>query len=159
VDPTALDAADYVLTTDRTSYIADGEGEGPNRQYRFTVQATFTNRGPSDVYLDRCSPSDDLPRFSVGLAAPDGEGRMSAFSPNWACAGHDRQIRVPAGASRTYSLVIYGPTAVDGVTKAPLGVFAASKRLAFWVQACRGVAECGISGAGVSAPFTVSVAP
>jgi hypothetical protein len=155
VDPTSLDSADYVLTTDRASYVAVGEGTAPWRSYHFTVVATFTNRGPTTVFLENCGPASTHPTYSL---SDDGPG-VSGYAPNWACAGHNAQLAVRPGMTRTDTLAIFGPTAVDGVTKEPLGSLAGVKRLHYFVQACRGAGECGIPGSGVSEPFTVSVAP
>lgn len=159
VDPSAFNPADYVLTTDRSAYLAVGEGEGVWRSFEFTVHATLTNRGGTAVYLERCSPNQDTPIFGVQLAVPAPLGRYSAFEQFYACPHGNTEVSVPPGASRSYTLVIRGPTGRDGITKEPLGELWGAKRLSIPVHSCRGDAACRIPGAGVSEPFTVSVAP
>lgn len=151
-------AGTVVLQTDRDEYVASYEGgEGPYRQYGFSVVARFENRGSSTVYLGRCYPDSPHPIYGVKLVA-DGESWRAAYSRVWACVGHDRQIQVRPGELRVDTLHLLGPNAVDGRTNQPLGTFTGQMRLIYEVQTCRGDGACRLSEeAGMSNAFTVEL--
>ncbi len=157
--PTGPDSGDLRLSTDRTSYTAALLGDpGTFEEHGFTLIATFTNDGSSPVYLDRCFPDTSIPIYSVRLIdSSDPSG--SAYSPFWACVGHDQQILVPPGSTRTDTLLLLGPNARDGATKEPLGALSGEMRLSYRVQSCPGDGQCLIQDAGLSPAFSVIFQP
>ena len=144
------------LRTDQSSYTAVSiSGEPPvGGRYAFQVIATFENRLPRTLYLARCYPDSRLPVFGV-VMEPDGG---SAFDQVWACVGHDQQIAVRPGETRTDTLYIQGPNGWDGRTGVPFGLLEGRMRIQYYPQSCRGDGECRV-GAFVSAPFTVQLEP
>jgi hypothetical protein len=152
---------DLLLTLDQASYVAGYvSGEGNYRQYGFTVLAQFHNRTAQDLYLVRCYPSSPIPTFDVELVGiTDSWG--SGYSPNWACVGHDQQIRVAAGEARVDTLHLRGPNAFNGYTGEPYGVMSGRMRITYQVQDCRGEAgTCELPRPyGLSPVFTVTQSP
>ena len=131
------------LVTDRSSYAATYEGgDGTYRRYGFTVIARYTNSSSAPVYLGRCYPTSPHPSVGVALVEASGTGRESAYSPIYACVGHDQQIVVSPGAVRTDTLHLVGPNAYNGITKEPYGVLAGPMRLSYQVSACPGDGGC-----------------
>lgn len=121
-----------VIFTDQPSYAAQRvPGTGV---YSFTVVATYFNQTRDTVYLETCAPDAPHPQFGVitesGVPA-DG------YDPAWACVGHDGQIAVAAGTSRTDSLKITGPVTWDGRTGAATGSLDGVFRLSYTVLSCR----------------------
>jgi hypothetical protein len=153
--------ADEALQTDSLAYTAVYRaGQAPYRLYGFRVVARFTNRTPAPVYLERCYPDSPTPIFDVQLVGDTaGAGPLgSVFRRLWGCVGHDRQIEVASGTTRTDTLDLVGPSAFEGGTGRPLGRFDGRLRLSYNVQACRGGAGCGLPvGAGLSNAFDVTV--
>lgn len=154
-------AGTVTLRTDRTEYVATYvSGEGAYRQYGFTVVARLENRGPERVYLARCYPDSPHPIYGVELVDQDGDSWGSGYSGAWACVGHDRQIPVAAGESRTDTLRLRGPNAWDGRTKQPFGALAGRMRLVYGVQTCPGDGECRLDReVGRANVFTVEQVP
>lgn len=147
-----------VLTTDSSDYTAAYlGGDGPYRRHGFRVVARFENHTLRTLFLARCFPDTPGPIF--GIRVDDvGIAWGSAYSPVWACVGHENQIAVPPLQSRTDTLFIQGPTGFDGRTGQYFGTLTGRMRLAYEVQTCRGDGECRLEGAGVSQPFTVELA-
>lgn len=109
------------------------------------------------MFLARCFPSTPIPIYSVGPADLSSPVR-SAYSPVWACVGHDQQIEVAPGSERVDTLTIVGPHGRDHATREPIGTLMGSMRLLYQVRTCRGdTLACVIPDAGISAPFTVSL--
>lgn len=133
------------LQTDSLSYTAVHRfGTGSYRTYGFRVIARFTNRKAAPVYLASCRPESTSPAFGVVLVGrSDAAGSWgSIFNRAWACVGHDRQLEVLPGATRTDTLELLGPNAFDGFTGQPFGTFDARIRLGYRVQTCRGDGGC-----------------
>jgi hypothetical protein len=145
---------DVVLSTDREVYIATFiGGTGAYASYGFDVEVRTVNRGSGTVFLPRCYPDSRFPTFALELMDPEAE--RSAYSPNWACVGHDHQIAIRPGESRIDTLRMVGPTAVLHVEQRPLGVFEGTMRIRYFPQACRGNGECRMAGRTVSNAFQV----
>ncbi len=157
--PTGPDSGNLLLSTDRAAYTAVLVGEsGTFEEHGFTVIATFANQGGEPVYLARCFPDTPVPIYGIRLVdSSDPFG--SAYSPFWACVGHDQQILVPPGSTRTDTLLLLGPNARDGATKEPLGALSGEMRLSYRVQSCPGDGACPIEDAGLSPTFTVTLQP
>ena len=51
VDPSTIDPADYSLTTDRSAYLAVGEGEGPGRMIEPLPSESRCSSAPSSTYV------------------------------------------------------------------------------------------------------------
>ena len=108
---------DGSLKTDRNTYTASCQGKGYDKRCKFTVVMTYTNSADATIYLSLCNPDDTYPIYGVlGLT---NEG--SAYDRVWACAGHDRAIKVLAGENRVDTLEISGPNVWDGKTGKPFG--------------------------------------
>ena len=147
--------ADAVLTTDSSKYTATYlRGEGSSRTYGFRVVARFENRTRRTLYLQRCYPDSPGPVYSLRGVSQDAWG--SAFNPVWACVGHDQQIEVPAGESRTHTLLLRGPNSFDR-TGQHFGSLVGPMQIAYSVQGCRGDGECRLDDLVVSDPFTVEL--
>ncbi len=159
LDIVTSDPANYLLSTDRASYTAVVAGTiGSQPQYGFTVITAFTNRAKRMVYLARCAPSSPTPMFSVemvGSAEPPGP----AYNGVWACTGHDQQIPVAAGATRSDTLFLVGPNSFDGATGQPIGALTGAMRLRYTVQTCQGDGACVVQDAGNSNSFAVALHP
>ena len=110
------------LTTDASEYTAHviDDGFGPSR-YSFQVIARFHNATSSTIYLARCYPDTPYPIYGVSAVGEPPSAGGAAYDPVWACVGHDRQIAVPAGSTRTDTLTIAGPNAFDGITHVGIG--------------------------------------
>lgn len=132
-----------VLVTDRVQYAAVPTGpEGPYRQFSFTLEARFTNESRHPLYLARCTTTDSSPIFGVIPGSP--EGPETAYSPNWGCAGHDKPLVVPPGATRLDRILIQGPTAWASGGIHPLGVLTGQFRLVYGASACRQEGPCPV---------------
>ncbi len=149
------------VQTDLLSYTAVHRfGEGSYKTYGFRVVTQFTNRRATPVYLANCTPERTTPSFGVILAVGtnDTVGYGSIFNAVWACVGHDRQIEVLPGATRTDTLDLVGPNAFSGTTGQPFGTFDGRLRLGFFVQSCRGEGACRLLlNEGFSNMFDVRV--
>ena len=66
----------------------------------------------------------------------DPEGEEAAYSPVWACVGHDKAIPVQPGETRVDALHISGPNTFDGVTGLPFGVLEGKFQLGYQVRLC-----------------------
>lgn len=158
--PTGPDSGDLMLSIDRASYTsAPLAGPGTFLTHGFTLIATFTNQGAAPVYLARCFPDTPIPIYSVRLVDSPDDALGSAYSPAWACVGHDQQIRVAPGSTRTDTLLIAGPNGTVGITHEPLGALSGEMRLSYQVQGCPGDGKCLIQDAGLSPAFSVSLQP
>lgn len=137
-DPIAPDIARHgePIQTDATLYVAEPVVEG-SRSYAFTVVAEFTNQTDRTIYLDRCFPDTPYPIFGVRLiGASDPMDEGSAFDPYWGCVGGSHQFEVLAGQSRTDTLRLRAPNAVDGRTGEILGVLEGRVRLVYGAAFC-----------------------
>jgi hypothetical protein len=148
------------LTTNDTSYVAAREpGGGPIARYGFTVVARYHNPTKAPIYLARCFASSKTPLYELQLV----QGRRSsgsAYSPVWACAGHDKQIVVRPGATRVDTIAVSGPATWSGLTKKPIGNLEGRLRLAYFPQRCPGDGACAIvvDSLRYSNEFTVHLA-
>jgi hypothetical protein len=150
------------LQTDSLAYTAvPRSGTGSYRTYGFRVVARFTNHMAAPVYLASCGPTSTSPTYDIRLVGDTtGAGFLgSIFSRLWACVGHDRQLEVLPGATRTDTLDLTGPSLFDGATGQPFGKFDGRVRLVYGVQTCRGDGACPLPPeAGTSNVFDVTVA-
>ncbi len=159
-DPTGPEGGNLRLSLDRASYTsAPLAGPGIFLTHGFTLIATFTNQGATPVYLARCFPDTPIPIYSVRMVDSPDDALGSAYSPVWACVGHDQQILVAPGSTRTDTLLMAGPNGTVGVTHQPLGALSGSMRLSYQVQSCPGDGQCPIREAGLSPPFSVTLQP
>ena len=146
------------FTTDQAVYTATRDPSVEYLRYEFQLVARFTNTTNKTVYLSRCYPDTPTPTYGIQLLGQGVDQWGSAFDPAWACVGHDRQIEVPPGATRTDTFEIGGPNAFDGVSGRPFGTLVGRMRLLYEVQGCRGDGACRLTGSlGHSAPFEVRV--
>lgn len=158
--PTGPDSGDLRLSLDRASYTSVPlAGPGTFLTHGFTLIATFSNQGAEPVYLARCFPSTPIPIYSIRLVDFPNDALGSAYSPVWACVGHDQQILVPPGSTRTDTLLIAGPNGTVGVTHEPLGALSGEMHLSYRVQSCPGDGQCPIPEAGLSPAFSVILQP
>ena len=144
------------LTTDRDEYTARYlDGRPPFDRYGFTLVAQFHNRTSDSLYLARCYPDSPEPLYGVEAVGDSGE---AAYSPIWACVGHDRAIQVGPGETRTDTLSLSGPNGWTG-QRVPDGELAGRFRLGYRVQQCpQETFECGIlDPLTLSEPFEVRV--
>lgn len=138
-----------LVETDATSYVAAPvPGTPPRTLYAFRVIVRTTNRSLQSVHFGRCNPESDVPIFGVELH-PESADSRSAFDPIWACVGNAQPIEIRPGAVRVDTLIIQGPTVVNGVTGEPIGVAEGSMVLRLASE----------SGRVVSNRFSVSLAP
>lgn len=147
-----------VFTTNSTSYEARLV-DSVYRVYRFTVITRYTNTTSSTLYLERCYPTSPIPIYGVLLVSP--ADSVSAYSPAWACVGHEHQIGVPAGATRVDTLELTGPNAFDSHTFVGLGVLEGTMRLGFSPMTCSDintVCPINIDSLRYSNEFTVHIA-
>jgi hypothetical protein len=123
------DAA-LVVTTDKTSYVAEQVGlDERYLEYEFQLVATVENVGTGTAILQRCRGDESWPIYGIEmLDAPDPWG--TAFDPvGWDCAGHDRHIRLDPGEARQFTYTIRGPNAWDGRTGEAFGALEGEMRL------------------------------
>lgn len=132
------DILPFMLTTDRSAYAADCTGDRHVR-CTFTVEATYHNRTEAPVYFHRCYPDSEYPIFDVHTLARAAE---SAYSPNWACVGHDDHIKVDPGETRVDVLEVTGPNNFDGVTGEPFGITEGVFRLIYDAYPCAEEGSC-----------------
>ena len=150
------DGANFTL--DRDVYTASRVEDGYAR-YQFRLVANFTNTTDEPVYLGRCYPDSPTPTYGVRFLGQAVDSWGSAYDAAWACVGHDRQIEVLPGATRTDTFEIIGPNAFDGVSGRGFGVLAGRMRLEYRVQSCRGDGACALTTTlGHSTPFEVRIA-
>lgn len=144
------------VQTDTTEYTARHiGGEGNYRRYGFELVTRFYNAHEDTVFLGRCYPDSPIPIY--GVEAVDSSDRWgAAYSPTWACVGHENPIAVAPGATRVDTLQLVGPTAFDGRTGEPFGVLTGEFRLGYSVNSCRREVGCELQNAGVSNVFRVA---
>ena len=151
------DAGGGALRTDRAEYVAlRVTGSGASTIYSFTVVATFENATDSTLYLARCYPGTPYPIYYVELLSSNASSE-SAFSPGWACVGHEQQFAVAPGTVRTDTLHLFGPRAFDGNTGQPFGQLEGVMRLQYEVQGCPGDGACRLPDIDGSNSFRVSL--
>lgn len=147
----------FAITTDSRAYVAIC-AEGGSFACTFTLEANYHNRTDRPVYLQRCYPDSAYPIYEVPTLVG---GKASAYSPNFACVGHDRHLEVLPGEVRTDVLTISGPWSRDGVTGEPFGIFEGAFQLWYDVRACAGDGACDQDPLpetqGLSAPFKVTL--
>jgi hypothetical protein len=132
-----------LLVTDQSSYTAVPTGpDGPYRQFSFDVEVRLTNASEHPLYLARCLPADDGPVFHV-LPADD-QTAEAAYSPVWACPGHDRPIPVAPGATRRDRLRITGPNAWRSGGIEHSGALSGRFRLFYVASTCRNEGDCPV---------------
>ena len=101
------------LQTDRLEYTATRlEDNGPYSQYGFAVEVEYRNTTDEPLWLGRCYPDSETPKYGVEAT----EAGEAAYDQAWACVGHDEQFLIPPGDSRTDVLLIRGPNAWGGCT-------------------------------------------
>lgn len=124
--------SDGSLKTDRDVYTASCQGEGYDKRCQFTLVMTYTNQTDATVYFDHCYPDSTYPIFFIrGLTKEE-----SAYDAVWACVGHDRSVKVPAGEERVDALKISGPNAWDGRTGEPFGVLEGRLQISYPAYTC-----------------------
>ncbi|HEY7896777.1 MAG TPA: hypothetical protein VIC03_00035 [Gemmatimonadaceae bacterium] len=127
------------LTLDASSYIAVAQAPvGTPSMFRFTVVARFRNDGSTDAHLAKCSPGSGHPVFDVALKSP---GTLSGYDPVWTCVGTDPIVVAP-GETRTDTLVIVGPTIIDGRTNQPVGQLEGIFQLRYVGDVCNAPNAC-----------------
>ena len=126
----------YPVTTDRTVYTARPlfPCTAANCAYGFTVVASYENRTDRPLYLARCYPDSPTPIYGVRVVDPEDE--EAAYSPVWACVGHNWAIPVQPGETRVDTLEVVGPNAFDGETGVPFGVLEGEFYVSYQVQIC-----------------------
>lgn len=156
-DVTGPDRAGEPLQTEKVSYEARVVGGSGNyTQYGFTVVATFRNLMDQTVYLGRCYPDSPTPIYGI-VAVDTDDDWGAAYSPGWACVGHDQEFAIAPGGTRTDTLHISGPNAWDGHTKEPFGVLEGRFRIIYDVRLCRDCATLAPVEMGRSNLFDVRV--
>ena len=158
--PPRLEPLTGNLTTNDTTYVATREaGGGPVMRFGFKLVARYHNPTKAPIYLARCFAKSKTPLYDVQLVQGKRSGG-SAYSPVWACAGHDKQIVVQPGATRVDTLAISGPATWSGLTKKPIGILEGRLRLAYFPQKCPGDGACEIvvDSLRYSNEFTVHLA-
>lgn len=145
----------FAITTDKRAYVATCT-DGGFVDCAFTLEASYHNRTDRPVYLHRCYPDGEYPIFGVPTLDESDE---SAYDPVWACVGHDDQIRVDPGETRTDVLEVRGPNSFDGVTGEPFGVVEGAFQLLYDARPCGGEGNCDSLPEVLSrsAPFEVTV--
>jgi hypothetical protein len=137
------------LTTDSVEYVARSARASSPASYSFRIIARFENRTDKSVFLGRCYPNSPGPVYGLeSLDAPHTDTNPqsgAAYSPMWACVGHDRQIEVLPTATRTDTLRISGPNTWDGRTQQPFGVLEGRFRLLYFVRLCPGDMPCAVA--------------
>jgi len=119
------------LRTDANSYTAVATGGG---DFEVRVVVTYRNAADTAVGLDRCTPADSFPVYSVPVFVPlDPEG--SAYDGPWACLGEVPPLVVAAGGMRVDTIVLHGPTTRDHYTHQGYGVLAGTFKIAYGGQA------------------------
>ena len=132
------DTSDPFLTTDRSSYVAEAEGDGGERQqFAFSVIARYHNERADTLYLEPCGADTTVPIFLV----EGRNGESSAYGPVWACAGMGQRIAVAPDAERRDTLRLRGPTVWrdDG---APIGRLSGQFHLRYTVYTCPEGPDC-----------------
>lgn len=145
----------FAITTDKNAYVARCMDDG-FLSCTFTLEATYYNRTDRPVYLYRCYPDSEYPIYGVPTSDESAE---SAYDPIWGCVGHDDQIRVDPGETRTDVLEVRGPNSFDGVTGEPFGVVEGAFQLRYDARPCGGEGNCDSlpEVQRLSAPFKVTV--
>lgn len=147
-----------VFTTNSTSY-RGRLVDSVYKVYKFTVVTRYTNPTSSTIYLERCYPASPIPIYGVLLVSP--ADSVSAYSPAWACVGHEHQIGVPPGATRVDTLELTGPNAFDNHTFVGLGVLEGRMRLGFSPMSCSDINDrcpINVDSLRYSNEFTVQIA-
>lgn len=124
--------SDGLLKTDRDVYTASCQGEGYTKVCEFTLVMTYTNSTDATIYLSLCNPDDTYPIY--GILGPTNE--ESAYNRVWACAGHDRAIKVSAGEKRVNTLEISGPNVWDETGKPFAGAFEGRLQISYDAYTC-----------------------
>lgn len=129
-DSSPTSPTDLLLTTDSASYTAVAAG---NDGVTLRLVMTYRNPTSAPIVLDRCFPNTPYPIFGVELVTPkNAEG--AAYDPAWGCVGHNHQIVVAAGDTRTDTLILHAPNAYDNARGRYLGVLEGTFRVAYGGQ-------------------------
>lgn len=143
---------DGSLVTNATSYVAIRiPGTSRPRRYQFTVITRFENQSTAPVFLARCFPNSPQPEYDI--VAGDGSSVESAYSPVWACVGHNSQFQVPPGAVRIDTFRVQGPNMFDAGKQVAIGATAGQFKLILFIAnepgdgARRVAREFGLSNA------------
>jgi len=97
------------LQTDELEYLAaKGAQLGAGFEWAFQLVTEYTNPTSDSLFLDNCNPDGTRPVFGV-LASSGDVDTESAFDPVWACGGHDQQLAIAPGETRTDTLEMMGP--------------------------------------------------
>jgi hypothetical protein len=135
--PQASVTPSFVLRTDRDDYLANPEKPvDEQRIYGFTLIARFENRTQEPVYLDRCYPNSPNPMYAI-LMADESEEHSAAYSPNWACVGHNNPILVEPGQTLEDRLHVSGPNVWESDGGAYKGALEGRFRLVYRTRFCR----------------------
>lgn len=150
-----IDPEAFALTTDRDAYLATCTND-VLLECCFTLTATYHNRTDQTVYLHRCLPDSEYPRYLMPVVDSAEE---SAYHGPGACVGHDNHIEVLPGKTRQDVLEIRGPTSFDGVTGEHLGLIEGTFQLSYDAYPCAEEGDCEHlpKAQRFSAPFEVTV--
>jgi hypothetical protein len=136
--PAAADDAAAAITLDRARYVAARVSPaGTLPQYAVTVVARLRNDGAAPLHLEACgaAPGPIYGVEQVRPADPDG----SAFSPVWGCPA-GAPLVLAAGAERVDTLVLRGPTGVQGGRV--LGALQGTVRVTYPATQCPAAGPC-----------------
>jgi hypothetical protein len=132
------DTSDRFLTTDRSFYVAEPEGDdGDRQQFAFSLIARYHNERADTLYLEPCGADTTAPIFLV----EGRNGESSAYGPVWACAGMGQRIAVAPDAERRDTLRLRGPT-IWGDDGAPVGRLSGRFHLRYTVYTCPEGPDC-----------------
>jgi hypothetical protein len=148
------------FTTDVTEYTARPTDRYNDAWiYSFPVIARFGNQTDKPLYLARCSPRAVRPQYGVvAVRRLIGRAGYPAYSPIWACGGHDNPIEVAPGAVRIDTLQLRGPNSFDARTNRSDDVVEGRFRLRYFVGFCRAAIGCDRPITGqLSNPFRVRI--
>lgn len=135
------------LQTDAITYTAipSNYGDPVLGTYRVTLILTYRNFADTAVALDRCTPHDNYPMYSVELAWPSESAEGAAYDGPWACWGAVAPIIVEPSAVRIDTIALLGPRGFDEVSQRTQGLLTGNFRIAY--------------GGRVSNRFTVKLQP
>ena len=131
--------SDGSLQTDRDVYTASCQGEGYNKRCKFTLVMTYTNQTDATIYFDHCYADDATPIYGFRELMK----RESAYGRVWACAGHDRSVKVLPGETQTDVLEISGPNVWDEAGK-PFGILEGHLQVSYDAYTCADELTCSL---------------
>ena len=153
---TGLGPEDVELRLDRAQYVATPIPGSAGTRFAFPMVLTVENRTGRTLYLGRCFPDSRTPLYNLTQVTPS-DRYGSAYTPIWACVGHDAPLILAPRGTRSDTLRITGPNRFPSGSSVGLGLLEGEVEVSLSVANCRGSRCAGGSARRLIRRFRVLV--